>query len=87
MLELKYEMTADFKDEFDVVFEAVGSNQAINQAINYTNAGGNLVLMGNPEGDIQLSQNTYWRILRKQIKIIGSWNSSYEYRKHVIGQK
>lgn len=81
VLELKYEMTADFKDEFDVVFEAVGSNQAINQAINYTNAGGHLVLMGNPEGDIQLSQNTYWRILRKQIKIIGSWNSSYEYRK------
>jgi len=36
------------------------------------------VLIGNPEGDITLSQNTYWRILRKQLTLTGTWNSFYE---------
>lgn len=35
-------------------------------------------MMGNPEGEIDLSQNTYWRILRKQLHIAGTWNSSYD---------
>lgn len=66
------------KEEFDVVLEAVGSNSAIDTAINMVKAGGKLVLMGNPEGEIDLNQNTYWRILRKQLHIAGTWNSSYE---------
>lgn len=66
------------KEEFDVVLEAVGSNSAIDTAINMVKAGGRLVLMGNPEGEIDLNQNTYWRILRKQLHIAGTWNSSYE---------
>ena len=40
--------------------------------------GGTLVLMGNPQGDIVLSQDTYWRILRKQLTVKGTWNSSYK---------
>lgn len=75
---LNYELLENNTQEFDVVLEAVGSNQAVNKAINSTKAGGTLVLMGNPEGDIALPQNTYWRILRKQLKIVGTWNSSYE---------
>lgn len=66
------------KEEFDVVLEAVGSNSAIDTAINMVKAGGRLVLMGNPGGEIDLNQNTYWRILRKQLHIAGTWNSSYE---------
>lgn len=34
--------------------------------------------MGNPAGDIQLAQDVYWRILRKQLTIKGTWNSSYD---------
>lgn len=64
--------------EFDVVLEAVGSNAAISTAISAVCPGGNLVLMGNPEGNIQLDQNTYWRILRKQLHVVGTWNSAYE---------
>jgi L-iditol 2-dehydrogenase len=63
---------------FDVVIEAVGTPSCINEAINMTKAGGHLVFMGNPSGDIALSQNTYWRILRKQLTITGTWNSAYE---------
>lgn len=75
---LNYDILENCNNEFDVVLEAVGSSQSINKAINKTKSGGTLVLMGNPEGDISFPQNTYWRILRKQLKVIGTWNSSYE---------
>ena len=34
--------------------------------------------MGNPDGDILLPQDSYWKILRKQLVLRGTWNSSYE---------
>ena len=37
-----------------------------------------MVLMGNPVNDILLSQTTYWKILRKQLRVSGTWNSSYD---------
>ena len=38
-------------------------------------------MMGNPSGNIEMKQDVYWRILRKQLKLIGTWNSSYESNK------
>lgn len=75
---IEYSTFDNIKKEFDIVLEAVGSNSAIDTAINMVGAGGKLVLMGNPEGEISFNQNTYWRILRKQLHIAGTWNSSYE---------
>lgn len=75
---LNYELLDSCKKEYDCVLEAVGSNSAIDKSINITKAGGCLVIMGNPASDIKLNQNTYWRILRKQLIIRGTWNSSYE---------
>lgn len=75
---IKFELADECKEEYDIVLEAVGSNNAITSAINRTKSGGKLILMGNPEGDITLSQNIYWKILRKQLKVLGTWNSSYE---------
>ena len=66
---------------YEVVLEAVGSNESINRAIKLTDTGGTLVLMGNPEGNINLAQDIYWRILRKQLIVKGTWNSSYEKEK------
>lgn len=64
--------------QFDVVIEAVGTPDAIELSTYATKAGGTLVLMGNPSDDIFLQQNTYWRILRQQITLRGTWNSSYD---------
>ena len=33
--------------------------------------------MGNPIREIALSQNDYWDILRKELQLFGTWNSSY----------
>jgi L-iditol 2-dehydrogenase len=65
-------------DEYDFVLEAVGTPNAIELAISATRRGGNLVLMGNPSGDINISQSVYWKILRKQLHLAGTWNSSYD---------
>ena len=75
---VNYHVKNTTDEEFDVVLEAVGSNEAIDLSINCVKPYGTIVLMGNPEGDISLSQNTYWRILRKQLRLIGTWNSGYE---------
>lgn len=65
-------------DSYNVVIEAVGTEAAIARSLEGVKAGGTVVLMGNPAGDITLKQNTYWRILRKQLTVTGTWNSSYE---------
>lgn len=61
----------------DVFFECVGKNETINQAVNNTAAGGKVMLVGNPYGDVALDKNTYWKILRNQLTVTGSWNSSF----------
>lgn len=64
--------------EADVVVEAVGTPQAISKAVLLAKPGGSIVLMGNPSGDISMEKTVYWRILRKQLTVTGTWNSSYE---------
>lgn len=64
--------------EYDVVVEAVGTNDSIIRSVQLVKAGGRIVWMGNPAGDIGLPQDVYWRILRKQITVSGTWNSAYE---------
>ncbi|MGN0314238.1 MAG: galactitol-1-phosphate 5-dehydrogenase [Fusicatenibacter sp.] len=63
---------------FDCVIEAVGSERAVETALAIANPGGHIVLMGNPKSDIRLPKTLYWRILRKQLHVTGTWNSSYE---------
>ena len=64
-------------EQFDRVIEAVGLEAALVESINLTAPDGRLVLMGNPDGPRTLSQDTYWRILRKQLTLPGTWNSSF----------
>lgn len=64
-------------DKFDVFFDCVGTNTVINTAIDLTASGGTIVLVGNPASDIELDKKTYWQILRRQIKLLGTWNSSF----------
>lgn len=74
---LEYLQDARPGEGFDRVIEAVGSNAALEESLLLTKPGGRLVLMGNPDGPRALSQDLYWRILRKQLTLTGTWNSSY----------
>ena len=40
---------------------------------------GGVVLMGNPYGDMMLPRDIYWKILRNQLTLTGTWNSSFDY--------
>lgn len=63
--------------KINCVIEGTGCSDALRKCLNAIEPSGKMVLMGNPSGDITLSQNTYWHILRKELKIYGTWNSSY----------
>ena len=77
---LSYETCSNVDNlaQYDFVLEAVGTPSAITMAVNATRPGGTILLMGNPSGDILLSQNDYWRILRSQLTLKGTWNSSFD---------
>ena len=77
---LEYKVCTDVSEigEYDYVLEAVGTSKAVEIAISATKRGGHLVLMGNPSGDIFIKQSIYWKILRKQLQVAGTWNSSYD---------
>jgi len=68
----------DEVEQFDFILEAVGTPSAIELAVSGAAPGGTVLLMGNPSGDIKFPQDLYWRILRKQLVLKGSWNSVYD---------
>ena len=66
----------------DVCIEGAGVSQTFEQALTSAKADGHVVCMGNPAGDMTLTQNGYWEILRKQLTVRGTWNSSYNGEKN-----
>lgn len=63
--------------DVDLVLEGTGAQSAIAYAVNSVKAGGKIVLMGNPSKEIFMSAKDYQNILRKEIVLKGTWNSSY----------
>ncbi|MCR5507157.1 MAG: galactitol-1-phosphate 5-dehydrogenase [Lachnospiraceae bacterium] len=61
----------------DVVFECVGKSQTFASAIDITSPMGRVILMGNPYSDMTLPRDIYWKILRNQLTVTGTWNSSF----------
>ena len=61
----------------DIVFECVGRTQTCVGAIDIAAPMGKVMLVGNPYSDMTLPRNTYWKILRNQLTVMGTWNSSF----------
>lgn len=61
----------------DVFFECVGRNETIMQAVDLSGMSGRVCLMGNPFGDVRLPRDVYWKILRNQLRVTGTWNSAF----------
>ncbi|WP_276947723.1 galactitol-1-phosphate 5-dehydrogenase [Acetatifactor muris] len=61
----------------DVFFECVGKQETLVQAVNHTSAGGRICLVGNPVSGMTLERDVYWKILRNQLTVTGTWNSSF----------
>ncbi len=61
----------------EVFFECVGKNETVRQAVDGTAPEGRVVLVGNPASDMGLERDVYWKILRNQLVVTGTWNSSF----------
>lgn len=59
----------------DLVLEACGLPQTVAQAIDCCATFGQVVLLGNLHGTLQLDEKLYSSILRKEIQLKGTWNS------------
>ena len=46
-------------------------------AVDITAPGGRICLVGNPHSDMILEKSVYWKILRNQLTVTGTWNSSF----------
>ena len=66
----------------DRFLEGTGCSDALKVCLAAAKPGARGVFMGNPVGDMLLPQDTYWQILRKELKIEGTWNSSYNDRQN-----
>lgn len=67
----------DIIGSVDVILECVGSRESLLSSIQLASHRASIVLLGNPEGDVDIPREIYWRLLRKEICLQGSWNSSY----------
>jgi len=61
----------------DVVIEAAGASVTLEQSLRAARPLGHVVIMGNPSGEVRLPQATISQILRKELTIRGTWNSSF----------
>ncbi|MGQ9622329.1 MAG: galactitol-1-phosphate 5-dehydrogenase [Candidatus Caldatribacteriaceae bacterium] len=60
-----------------LVVEASGSKEALTDALKLVRKKGRVLLLGNQEGEVTLKAEDFGRILRKELTVVGSWNSSY----------
>ena len=61
----------------DIVIEASGVSVALNDAIKNVKPLGEIVLVGHSKKDTVIPHEKFALILRKQLKLIGSWNSDF----------
>lgn len=62
----------------DVVVEGCGKSATLNDAIAIAASFGVVICMGNPVEDMTLEMKNYSAILRKQLRLCGTWNSSFK---------
>lgn len=68
---------AEREGTFDRVLEAAGSPATFAAATHLAAPGGRVVWMGNIDGDLRLSRGSVSRVLRKELTLVGTWNSSF----------
>ena len=61
----------------NVFFECVGSSEVASLAVDCASPAGSVCFVGNPHSDMTFEKSVYWKILRNQLRISGTWNSSF----------
>ena len=66
----------------DACIEGTGDSAPLELCCLCTRNFGRIVTLGNPAGNMQLSQQAYWQILRRELQMVGTWNSSFNERQN-----
>lgn len=66
----------------DACIEGTGESEPWEACIRCVRNYGTVVSMGNPVGEMRLSQNGYGKILRRELRIVGTWNSNFGRQKN-----
>ena len=61
----------------DICVEAAGTSATLEQSLRIARKLGKVILMGNVSGDVVIPERTASAILRGQLTIYGTWNSSF----------
>ena len=72
---IHYDETDGIK--YDYAIEGAGASAALSKLLCGVKPFASVVLMGNPAREMTLSQHHYWKILRGELKLYGTWNSFY----------
>lgn len=62
-----------------VAIDCAGTTESVTNCLNSVRPGGQLLLVGNPKGEMAFDQASYWKILRHQIRVTGTWNSMFHH--------
>ncbi len=61
----------------DAAIEGTGAGSALEGCIRCVKASGSIVMLGNPHGDTVIDLQAHGMILRKELRISGTWNSNF----------
>ena len=61
----------------DACIEGTGMSEGLEAALHCVGNFGRIVTLANPLGDMQVSQEAYGQILRRELELAGTWNSSF----------
>ena len=61
----------------DLSIEAAGVPSTFVQALSVTKRRGRMVMLGNPSADVTLSANLISQLMRREVDIVGTWNSDF----------
>lgn len=75
-ISLGFEMYSE-GEKFDCAIEGTGASAPLAMIMKAVKTRGKVVLMGNPGGEMTLSPKDYQQILRSELNLLGTWNSSY----------
>ncbi|MDD7057301.1 MAG: galactitol-1-phosphate 5-dehydrogenase [Selenomonadaceae bacterium] len=58
--------------------EGTGESEGLEACVWNVRTFGRVVTLGNPAGSMTLTQDGYWQILRRELQLVGTWNSSFQ---------
>ncbi len=61
----------------DITVEAAGAAATLTAAITCAGNGGRVILLGNPNGDVTLTCALISTVMRRELSLVGTWNSSF----------